>query len=48
MYQEFLQPKMERGSHIITNREESEALIPVNLDLVFPSFPCQCKENSIF
>jgi len=41
MYNEYLKPKMERGSHITTNREESEAPIPINVDLVFPSYPCE-------
>ena len=42
-YSKYLQPKIERKSYIMSNREETEELVPVNIDAVFPNMPCACK-----
>jgi hypothetical protein len=39
-YSKYLQPKIERKSYIMSNREETEELVPVNIDAVFPNMPC--------
>ena len=44
-YHKYLMPKIERKSYIMSNREETEEMVPINLDVVFPNMPCECKKT---